>query len=219
MGSRSASDCDPWSRWPADWRWSSSARARSPSRPRTTVRAFVTAAGADDRRALANNRYSADIVAVSRADEVIPDVPDLATDNALPRWLEEARGYAVTDLARRWRLAIDLDSPIDLVVTRDESVGEFPERVAAVRDRVEAFRAAAGSRRVGDPRRRPDVRRRPSDGSSATPRLGRGRSSRSAGSAPLLRTSGHRHRCSVRCSIATVRDRSDVTSLASRRPR
>jgi hypothetical protein len=111
------------------------------------LRAFVAAARAEDRQALANNRYSADVVAISRADEVIADVPDLATDNGLPRWLEEARGYAVSDLARRWRLAIDLDSPVDLVITGEESVRESPERVAAVRDRVEAFRAAAGSRR------------------------------------------------------------------------
>jgi hypothetical protein len=110
-------------------------------------RAFVAAAGAEDHRALANNRYSADIVAISRADEVIADIPDLATDNALPRWLEEARGYAVTDLSRRWRLAIDLDSPVDLVMTADESVRGYPERTAAVRDRVEALRAVAGSRR------------------------------------------------------------------------
>ena len=111
-------------------------------------RAFVAAAGAEDHRALANNRYSADIVAISRANEVIADIPDLATDNALPRWLEEARGYAVTDLSRRWRLAIDLDSPVDLVMTADESVQGSPERAAAVRDRVEAFRAVAGSRRA-----------------------------------------------------------------------
>ena len=67
-------------------------------------RAFVAAAGVDDRRALANNRYSADVVAVARAAEGLAAVPDLPGDNALPRWLAETAGYAVTDLARRWRL-------------------------------------------------------------------------------------------------------------------
>ncbi|MEO8571334.1 MAG: hypothetical protein ABI553_06490 [Chloroflexota bacterium] len=79
-------------------------------------RAFVAAAAATDRQALANNRYSADIVAISRI-ETLPAIPDLGDDNGLPRWLEDAAsGYAVTDLRRRWRLAIDIDGPIDLVV-------------------------------------------------------------------------------------------------------
>src|SRR5207247_10122178 len=51
-------------------------------------RAFVAAAGADDRRALANNRYSADVVAIART-AALPAIPDLPGDNALPRWLEE----------------------------------------------------------------------------------------------------------------------------------
>ena len=88
-----------------------------PLATRRDRQAFVAAAGADDRRALANNRYSADIVAVSCAAAGLAAVPDLPGDNALPRWLAEVAGYAVTDLARRWRLGIDLDSPLDLVLT------------------------------------------------------------------------------------------------------
>ena len=79
-------------------------------------RAFVEAAAADEPRALANNRYSADIVAVARARDVLHDVPDLRTDNALPRWLAEVAGIPVDDFGRRSRLGIDIDGPLDLVL-------------------------------------------------------------------------------------------------------
>jgi hypothetical protein len=77
-------------------------------------RAFVEAAAADGSRALTNNRYSADVVAIARAG-VLADVPDLASDNALPRWLAEHRGYRVEERAP-WRLRIDIDDPLDLVL-------------------------------------------------------------------------------------------------------
>jgi hypothetical protein len=89
------------------------------------LRAFVAAAASTERVALANDRFSADVVAVAHAD-VLADLPDLATDNALPRWLAEEAGFTVTDLKRRWRLGVDLDSPIDLVLT-----GECDEMEAA----------------------------------------------------------------------------------------
>jgi len=79
-------------------------------------RAFVAAAASESPGALANNRYSADAVAVAGA-AVLRDLPDLPADNALPRWLEEVAGYAVADLRRRWRLGVDLDSPADAVLT------------------------------------------------------------------------------------------------------
>ena len=75
-------------------------------------RAFVAAAASDDPRALASNRFSADAVAVSRAG-ILAALPDLPSDNALPRWLEEVAGVPVDDLRRRPRLAFDLDSPAD----------------------------------------------------------------------------------------------------------
>jgi hypothetical protein len=81
-------------------------------------RAFVAAAGRLVPAALANNVYSADIVAVSGASLLrdLHDLPDLPADNALPRWLAEVAGVPVSGL-RRWRLGIDLDSPLDLLLT------------------------------------------------------------------------------------------------------
>ena len=80
--------------------------------------AFLDAAGADRPVALANNRYSADVVAIAHA-EVLAEPPDLPDDNALPRWLEEVAGYEVGDLRRRWRLAFDIDGPLELVLLGD----------------------------------------------------------------------------------------------------
>jgi hypothetical protein len=81
-------------------------------------RAFVEAASGPGIVALANNRYSADAVALSAAaTERLGLVPaDLPGDNALPRWLTEVGGVEVADLRSRWRLAVDLDSPLDVVL-------------------------------------------------------------------------------------------------------
>ncbi|MEP6639022.1 MAG: hypothetical protein ABJC39_06695 [Chloroflexota bacterium] len=89
-------------------------------------RAFVMTAAGAGRRALANNRYSADIVAISRV-ETLPAIPDLEGDNGLPRWLEEVARYEVTDLHRRWRLAIDIDGPTDLVLIGADRPGRAAE--------------------------------------------------------------------------------------------
>jgi hypothetical protein len=85
-------------------------------------RDLIAAAGDERRVALANNRYSADIVAIARA-ESLADLPDLPGDNALPRWLAEARGYEVTDLHRRWRLGFDIDGPLDVVLLGGAAAG------------------------------------------------------------------------------------------------
>jgi hypothetical protein len=79
------------------------------------LRRFVQVAAGPGGRALANNRYSADVVAISRVED-LTGLPPLPADNALPRWLEERAGVAVTDLAGRWRLGVDVDTPLDLVV-------------------------------------------------------------------------------------------------------
>jgi hypothetical protein len=81
------------------------------------VGAFVAAAAATSPAGLANNVYSADIVAISGVARLggFRDLPDLPSDNALPRWLAEVAGVPVAGL-RRWRLGIDLDSPLDLLL-------------------------------------------------------------------------------------------------------
>jgi hypothetical protein len=111
--------------------------------------AFVAAAASSGRVALANNRYSADIVAVSSAT-VLAELPDLATDNALPRWLAETAGYEVADLQRRWRLGLDIDGPLELALLgRRDWLPRPPEgsldRAAA---RVSAVRAVAADPRA-----------------------------------------------------------------------
>ncbi|MGK2850590.1 MAG: hypothetical protein ACSLFN_06755 [Candidatus Limnocylindrales bacterium] len=107
-------------------------------------RTFVRAAAGPMPAVLANNAYSADIVAVAAARSALADVPDLATDNALPRWLAERAGLAVTDLRRRWRLGVDIDSPLDLVLLGRRWSADLPsgaaDRAAA---RLDAVRAVA----------------------------------------------------------------------------
>ena len=109
---------------------------------------FVAAAAADVPGALANQRYSADVVAIARAGEVLRDVPDLASDNALPRWLAESAAIPVRDLATRRRLAVDVDSPLDLELiagARGAPVLPRPGEVyaAVIHARLAALRALA----------------------------------------------------------------------------
>jgi hypothetical protein len=56
---------------------------------------------------LTNNRYSSDVIAIACA-EVLAGLPDLPSDNALPRWLAEVAGYPVAELAAH-RLRFDVD--------------------------------------------------------------------------------------------------------------
>lgn len=112
------------------------------------LRAFVEAAAADSPRALANQRYSADVVAIARADVVLAGLPtDLDTDNALPRWLAERAGIEVRDLRTRRRLAMDVDSPVDLLVLEGAPGIETPmpddADAAPVRARLAALRVLA----------------------------------------------------------------------------
>lgn len=78
-------------------------------------RRFVGVAASGAPAALTNNRYSGDVVALGRSD-VLEGLPDLPSDNTLPRWLEEVAGVGVDDLGRPWRLAVDVDSPADVVL-------------------------------------------------------------------------------------------------------
>lgn len=112
--------------------------------------AFVEVAASGERRALANNRYSADVIALGQAEALV-DLPDLPGDNAVPRWLEEVAGFAVHDLRRRRGLAMDLDSPLDVVLvrrSRPSLATEAPDDTAVVEGRLAALREVADDRRA-----------------------------------------------------------------------
>lgn len=106
-------------------------------------RAFVEFAAGSEPRALANNRYSADVIAIAQASDALRDLPDLVSDNGLPRWLDEQRGIQVDDLRGRWRLGIDIDGPLDLVLLGDRWAAPLPpgarQRVDDRRDRLRAL--------------------------------------------------------------------------------
>ena len=110
--------------------------------------ALVAAAGGGVRRALTNNVYSADVVAIGAAAN-LASVPDLLSDNALPRWLAESAGYEVAALPRP-RLAMDLDSPLDALLVAfvgGTSVSAAPAvagiDTSLVLDRISRIRAVA----------------------------------------------------------------------------
>jgi hypothetical protein len=106
------------------------------------LRAFTEAAAAPG-PILANNRYSSDVIAIP-ATTSVAELPDVASDNALPRWFA-ARGAAVRDLARRWRLQVDLDSPIDgYLVGLAGDDGTF-DRVTAVASRLRSVAGDPGA--------------------------------------------------------------------------
>ena len=105
-------------------------------------RDLVVAAAAERPGALANNLYSADVVAIARARSVLADVPDLGTDNALPRWLEEVAGIPVEDRRSRRRLGIDIDGPLDLVLLGGRWAAFLPDGAATrVRQTIDRVRA------------------------------------------------------------------------------
>jgi hypothetical protein len=106
------------------------------------LRRFVEAAAGEGGQALANNRFSADVVAVSRAADLL-ELPPLPADNVLPRWLEEKAGVAVADLRSHWRLGVDVDTPLDLLLI-GKGHGTEPlidERLAALSEVVSNRRA------------------------------------------------------------------------------
>lgn len=112
-------------------------------------RDFVQAAGAARHIALANNRYSADVVAIPDA-VILADVPDLPADNPLPRWLAEVAGYEVTDLRARWRLAFDIDGPLELLMLGNTAAAGTDVHgldLSGVRARLAAVRAVSADPR------------------------------------------------------------------------
>jgi hypothetical protein len=99
------------------------------------LRPLLRVASLDRPAVLANNRYSADVIAVSRAGYVLRDVPaDLRSDNSLPGWIGEHVGITVDDLAGRWRLSMDVDTPLDAVLVGAMALPESPvgQRLAAI---------------------------------------------------------------------------------------
>jgi len=106
-------------------------------------RAFVAAA-AGAGHVLSNNRYSSDILAIP-ADVSLAELPDVTADNGLPRWLAE-RGVEVRDLRSRWRLQVDLDTPIDAIVARVGPIGD--PTTDRVRDAATRIRAVASNPRA-----------------------------------------------------------------------
>ena len=111
------------------------------------LRRFVEVAAGPAGHALANNRYSADGVAVSRSADLL-GLPPLPADNALPRWLEERAGVAVEDLRSRWRLGVDVDTPLDLIVLRDPSARRLLATAPLVGDRLAALADVMTNRRA-----------------------------------------------------------------------
>ena len=106
-------------------------------------RAFVAAAGGTG-HPLTNNRYSGDIVAIP-ARVPLADLPDLTADNGLPRWLAD-RGHDVRDLHSRWRLQVDLDSPLDVLVAG--LAGAVDPAYARIRELVGRLRAVTADPRA-----------------------------------------------------------------------
>lgn len=113
---------------------------------------LVAAARSTDGPALANNRYSADVLAIpGRAP--LAGLPDLTSDNALPRWLDE-HGLPVRDLRGRRRLQVDLDSPLDGLLLGGELRGAIERQLAGLVDTGPVRRVVeAIGEVVRDPRR------------------------------------------------------------------
>ena len=111
------------------------------------LRRFVEAAAAPGGHALANNLYSADVVAISRAAD-LAGLPPLPTDNALPRWLRERAGVAVTDLRPRWRLGVDVDTPLDLILLGDPAAAGLLAAAPLIGERLTALADVMSNRRA-----------------------------------------------------------------------
>ena len=110
------------------------------------LRRLVETAGTGERRALTNNTYSSDAIAIGDA-AVLASVPDLRSDNGLPRWLGLEASVWIAQLQDRERLAVDLDSPLDLELVRRHpdcppALAELARSMAPLFERLsEAFDA------------------------------------------------------------------------------
>ena len=136
--------------------------------------AFVRAAAADEPGALANNRYSADVVAIAGAGEVLaracPISPPTTRCRAGSR---RPPAIPVRDLATRRRLAMDVDSPLDLVLLEGAARRAAAARSGSPVRRPRPRPPGGAARGRGGPgrraaRRRPDLAPPTCAGSSAT---------------------------------------------------
>jgi len=119
---------------------------------RAAARRLVAVAASGELRGLTNNRYSSDVCAVGDA-RVLRDLPSLPGDNALPRWLAEHAGIPVTELPGRDRLALDLDTPLDLALLALARGTPPAMRRLAADERLEVPRLAELHALLGDARR------------------------------------------------------------------
>ncbi len=83
------------------------------------ARRLVAGAASGERRVLTNNRWSSDVLATGDAAglaALLREDAGIAADNALPRLLAERRGAVIAELPGRDRLALDVDTPLDLAL-------------------------------------------------------------------------------------------------------
>jgi len=99
-------------------------------------RTFVNCASGHGPMAITNNRFSSDVLAVADVAWLRGLPPSATSDNTLPRWLSEQVGIPVADLRARYRLGVDLDSPLDLVLLEAQGAaldpGPHPEDAPVV---------------------------------------------------------------------------------------
>lgn len=111
------------------------------------ARRLIDVAGGGGSAALTNNRYSSDVLAVTDAG-LLRGLAGVRGDNGLPRRLAE-RGVTVAELSGRERLAMDLDTPLDLALLAlvpgvPRSLRELTVEAELVVPRLTELRALAG---------------------------------------------------------------------------
>jgi hypothetical protein len=107
-------------------------------------RELVRVAGGPPGQAVANSRFSADIIAIAGADR-LGALPDVRSDNGIPRWLADEAGFSVTDLRSRWRLQVDIDSPLDAFLIAPVATEALLTRADASSEPVAASLAAVAA--------------------------------------------------------------------------
>jgi hypothetical protein len=107
-------------------------------------RELVRVAGGPSGRAVANSRFSADVIAIAGADRLAA-LPDVRSDNGIPRWLADEAGFRVADLRGRWRLQVDIDSPLDAFLVAPAATAALLTRAGVSSEAVGAALAAVAA--------------------------------------------------------------------------